>query len=367
VSAAVLSADSHVVEPLDLWTERCAPDDAERVPRLVREAHGRAGCFVACEGALPMPLEAFCSAGMSPEELAEAFSRGDAAVRPGAREPAARLADMSADGIVAEVLYPSVALQAFRLGDGALQRDCFRIYNDWLAELCRQAPRQLFGVALASLFEPEVGVREIERAARLGLRGVMIWCAPPSGESYADAKYERVWAAAAACGLPVSLHLGTTRDLSAPGEALAIAYMMTIQPVQRALSQLILGGVLERHRGLRIVSVENEIGWLPHFLARMDHGAEKYRAVSGLGLTRRPSEIFAEQVGATFQEDRVGIEARARIGVASLMWASDYPHSDSTWPRSQAVIERDLAGVPDDERDLILGANAARLYGIDRP
>jgi predicted TIM-barrel fold metal-dependent hydrolase len=360
----LISADSHVVEPLTLWVERVDRSFRERAPHLVREVNGKAGSFMVCEDAPTVSIAAFLGAGMSADEIARAFDQGEPAVRRGAYDPVARLADMQTDGVVAEVLYPSIALQLFRLGDGVLQAECFRVYNDWLAELCRQAPGRFAGVGLVSLFDVTQGKRQLERAARAGLRGAMVWCAPPQGDSYAAAKYDPFWAAAAETGLPVSLHLGTNRELAAPGESLAIAYMMTILPVQRAFSQLLLGGVLERHPGLRLVSVENEIGWLPHFLARLDHGAEKYRAVSDLRLTRPPSETFHRQVYATFQEDRIGVESRERIGVSSLMWASDYPHMDSTWPRSREVIARDFAEVNDADRALILGGNAARLYGL---
>src|SRR5262249_60691504 len=109
---------------------------------------------------------------------------------------------------------------------------------------------------------------------------------------------------------------------------------------------------------------EHEIGWMPPFLPRRDHAAERCREVSQLRLSLRPSEAFRRQVSATFQEDRSGVEARDRIGVESLMWASDYPHMDSTWPRSREVIARDFAGVSDADRALILGRNAARCYGF---
>jgi predicted TIM-barrel fold metal-dependent hydrolase len=366
-TAAVISADSHVVEPLTLWTERCDARFRDRVPRLVRDLDGRKGSFVVCEDALPMPLSAFCSAGFSPEELKRAFAADEPAVRRGGFDPEARLADMARDGVAAEVVYPSVALQAFRLRDAALQAECFRVYNDWLAAFCAQAPDRLFGVALISLFDVAVGVRELERAAKLGLRGAMVWAAPPMGDSYGRPAYAPFWAAAAGAGTPVSLHLGTTQDLTAPGESIAVAFMMTILPVQRALAQLALGGVLARNPDLRIVSVENEIGWLPHFLARLDHGAAKYREVAGLELEAPPSAYFRRQVAATFQEDRIGIEARERIGVDCLMWASDYPHSDSTWPHSQEVIARDFADVPATERTKIVAGNVARVYGINLP
>lgn len=363
----VISADSHVVEPLGLWTERADRRFRDRVPRLVREIDGRRGSFVVCEDALPTPLSAFCSAGLSPEEMARAFAADQPAVRGGGFDAAARLDDMARDGVVAEVLYPSVALQAFRVRDAALQAECFRVYNDWLAAFCATAPERFVGVALISLFDVAAGVRELERAVALGLRGAMVWAAPPLGDSYAKPEYAPFWAAAETARTPVSLHLGTTQDLTAPGESIAVAFMMTILPVQRALAQLVLGGVLDRHPALRIVSVENEVGWLPHFLARLDRSAARYREVAGLSLREEPSATFRRQVSATFQEDRIGIDARAQIGVDCLMWASDYPHSDSTWPNSQAVIARDFDGVPAAERAKILAGNVARVYGIQAP
>jgi len=362
--ASFISADSHVVEPLGLWVERAERRYRERAPHLVHEHGGKSGSFMICEDAPTVSIAAFLGAGMSADEIAAAFDRGEPAVRRGAYDPRDRIADMERDGVRAEVLYPSVALQLFRLGSGDLQAECFRVYNDWLAEFCRSAPERFAGVALISLFDVASGVRELERTRKLGLKGAMVWCAPPQGESYAGDKYDPFWAAAAASGTPVSLHLGTNRELAAPGESLAVAYMMTILPVQRAFAQLILGGVLERYPALRLVSVENEIGWLPHFLARLDHGFERYRAVSDLRLTMPPSEAFRRQVSATFQEDRLGVESRAHIGVQNLMWASDYPHMDSTWPRSREVVARDFAGVGEEERALILGANAARIYGF---
>ncbi|MGH9342976.1 MAG: amidohydrolase family protein, partial [Terriglobia bacterium] len=113
-----------------------------------------------------------------------------------------------------------------------------------------------------------------------------------------------------------------------------------------------------------VVSVENDIGWIPHFLQRLDHSYEKYRYLEKQAIPRRPSVYFHRQVCATFQDDRVGVVTREFIGVGNLMWASDFPHSDSTWPRSREVIERDFAGVPEDEVRKIVADNAATVYGL---
>jgi predicted TIM-barrel fold metal-dependent hydrolase len=362
--ARLISADSHVVEPLGLWVERVDVPFRERAPHLVREVDGRPGAYMVCEDAPTVSLQAYFGAGLSADEIAAAFREETPGIRRGGFDPAARVADMAEDGVVAEVLYPSIAIQLFRLSDGDLQAACFRAYNDWLAEFCRAAPARFAGVALVSLADVVAGVRELERARRLGLRGAMVWCAPARGDTYAGEKYAAFWAAAAASDTPVSFHLGTNPELAAPGESLAIAYMMLILPVQRALAQLILGGVLERHPELRLVSVENEIGWLPHFLARLDHGAEKFRGVAQLPLTLRPSEVFRRQVSATFQEDPLGVELRHRIGVENLMWASDYPHIDSTWPRSREVIARDFGAGRAAAGAHSRGATPPRLYGF---
>jgi hypothetical protein len=122
--------------------------------------------------------------------------------------------------------------------------------------------------------------------------------------------------------------------------------------------------VLERFPGLRLVSVENDIGWIPHFLQRLDHSFEKYRYLEKETIANPPSFYFRRQVAATFQDDRVGVVTRHFIGVKSLMWGSDFPHSDSTWPNSLAVIARDFEGVPDDERRLMTSDNVAALYGF---
>ena len=357
----LVSADSHVVEPADVWTQRLATRYGERTPRVVA---GPNGATFVCEDVPPFGIAAFSGADVDPAELPAHFSAGYERVRPGGWDVAARLRDQERDGVVAEVLYPSLALQLFRIRDPAFQADTFRAYNDWLAELCAAAPDRLAGIALLPLHDPRAGVAEIERTRALGLRGGLIWSSPPDDRPYFDPSYEPVWTAAEAAGTPLSIHLGTGAvPLAGTGGNLAVAYMFTHQAAQRSLAQLIFGGVLERHPRLRLVSVENDIGWIPHFLDRLDHAGEKFGAFLPT-LTRKPSEYFRRQVSATFQEDAVGIGLRDRIGVESLLWASDYPHTDSTWPHSRAVIARDFAGVAAADVDRMTRVNTARLYGF---
>jgi predicted TIM-barrel fold metal-dependent hydrolase len=367
MDADLVSADSHVVEPATLWTDRLDRSLRARAPRVIEGHDGRPGFYFVCEDAPTLGIGAFSGADIDPEQLPAQFSRGYERVRPGGYDPAARLPDMERDGVRAEVLYPSLGMSLFRIRDPHLQSACFRAYNDWLADFCAGAPGRLVGVALIALADVAAGVAELERCARRGLRGAMIWSASPDDLPYGAPQFEPFFAAAEESRMPVSLHLGTGAvPVTGTGGDMSVAYMLTHHAAQRSIAQLIFGGVLERHPGLSVVSVENDIGWIPHYLERLDHAGEKFRAFQGTRLSLRPSDYFRRQVAATFQEDRIGIRLRDVIGVATLLWASDYPHTDSTWPRSREVIARDLGDVPAAERDEITRHNAARLYGLEQ-
>lgn len=123
--------------------------------------------------------------------------------------------------------------------------------------------------------------------------------------------------------------------------------------------------MLERFPKLKIVSAENDVGWLPHYMYRLDHGFEKFGAMMEVPLSMKPSDFIRRQLYATFQDDPVGPAAYKLFGAGNYMWASDFPHTDSTWPESHKVVERDFAGVPDDVRRKIVFENAVALYHID--
>lgn len=361
----ILSSDSHVVEPAEVWSGRIERRFADRGPRIIHEHNGRKGDFFTAEGLTPFPIAAFAVAGVDPREYRQKMSGGYEGVRPSAWDPVERIADQDRDGVMGEVLYPSLAMQLFQLEDGELRAASFRAYNDWLAEYCASSPRRLAGVALIALDNPEDGARELARAANKGLRGAMIWGEPPAERPYGDSSYDRFWAAAQDLAAPVSLHILTERKtVGRPLSNVMTYYPSLHHGVQKSLAGVIFGGVLERFPRLRIVSVENDIGWIPHYLQRMDHSYAKYRYLERDVIPNPPSFYFHRQVCATFQDDRVGVVMRADIGVDNVMWASDFPHSDSTWPRSREVIERDFAGVPEAEVRKMIADNTAAVYGL---
>ena len=127
---------------------------------------------------------------------------------------------------------------------------------------------------------------------------------------------------------------------------------------------MIFGGVFMRHPKLRIVFAEGGIGWIPYLLYKMDQVFEVHKPYMRSQITERPSETFRRQCFATFEDDPAGVQLRHMIGVDTLMWASDYPHTNTTWPESQQVIEKTFADLSDSDRKKIVCENAAGLYGL---
>ncbi|MBV8167064.1 MAG: amidohydrolase [Alphaproteobacteria bacterium] len=367
----VLSSDSHVFEPSDLWQTRIDAAFRERAPRIER-IEGADQIVVEADQILSgIGLISNAGARFDAPETISAQGRMEN-VLSGGWDPAQHLEDMALDGVSGEVLYPSQGLFYFRLADGALMSAIFRAYNDWLAEFCRADPKRLKGIAMINLDDVRDGIRELERAARLGLSGAMITEYPLEDRRYDQPEYEPFWAAAAAHGMPVSLHTATRRQGKIRGfgtKTLRDASSRSTKAFYPALSMcdMILSGVFERHPKLMLAIVEFELSWAPHVLSSMDytyrerHEEAIYRFKDGM----IPSDFFRRNVVLSFQEDAIGIRLRDVIGVDNMMWGSDYPHSESTFPQSRKIQAEILAGVPDEEQAKIVGGNTARVYGFD--
>jgi predicted TIM-barrel fold metal-dependent hydrolase len=370
----LISSDSHVSEPPDLWVERIDTKYRDRAPRVVLNPEGQEGAYLVYEGYPPHNLAIGLGAGRTPEELAAFLKTGTYAdARPGGWDPAQRLPDMELDGVEAEVLYTTLGFRLFWLKDAGLQRACFRVYNDWLAAYCSYAPKRLKGLALISLYDPKEGAQELERCAKLGLKGAMIWCSPPADQPYSSEIYDPFWAAAQDLDMPVSLHAITGMERipwEYSPEKRAMRSTVTPHEIEKSFSILILSGVLERFPRLKIVSAENNCGWLPYYLQRMDRGFARFGPSGTVTpwptkLTLKPSEYFRRQMYCTFIDDSFGVASRHWIGVDNVMWSSDYPHTASTWPHSRDIIERDFKDVSEVEKRKIVRENVAQLYGFD--
>ena len=225
---------------------------------------------------------------------------------------------------------------------------------------------------MISLDDVPGAIRELERTARLGLAGAMITEYPLEERRYDQPEYENFWAAAASLEMPLSLHTATRRQGKIRGagpQTLRDASSRATKAFYPALSMcdMIFSGVFERHPRLMLAIVEFELSWAPNVLTSMDytyrerHGEALYRYKDGMV----PSDFFHRNVVLSFQEDAIGIRLREIIGVDNMMWGSDYPHSESTFPQSRKILAQILEGVPDDEQAKITAGNTARVYNFD--
>ena len=357
----VISADSHVSEPPDLFTSYIDPAFRSRAPRLIRDGNADKWQM---EGVPLRSIGLQTAAGKPSKDLSV-----DALYEDGPRggwDPKARIQDMELDGVDAEVLYTSL-FPLYRLPDWEYQMACVRAYNDWLADMCGTCADRLFGIAVVPLDHVEDAVVELRRVAKKGLRGVVVCSSPPGDRPFSDPSFDPFWAEAAELRMPVSLHMFSAGSVRRPSTIDGMAFDATApMEIQEALATLISGGVPERYPELKLVSVEAGIGWIPTFLDRMDRYFERHylRAPDRPKLAMRPSEYFRRQMFATFMVDRPGVETRHHIGVGNIMWSSDYPHSNSTWPESRNVIDSQFGDVPEEDRRRVVCDNAVGLYRL---
>jgi predicted TIM-barrel fold metal-dependent hydrolase len=359
----IISADSHITEPPDTYTAHIDPKYRDVAPRMQHD--DQAGDVFVVDGMKrPILMGLVAAAGKPAEEIrvtGVAFEEW----HRGGWDPEARRADQERDGVAAEILYPTVGMVLCNHRDFDYKKACFDAYNRWIAEYCATCPERLLGVGQTAMRSPQEGIEDLEAISALGLRGVMM-PGLPAVEDYDSPVYDPFWEAAIGLGLPLSFHILTTRADRPRGPAMN-GFLTIVRGCQDIMGTLVLGGVFERHPELRIVCVEADAGWVPHYMYRMDHAYKRHRnwLPPGQKLSRLPSEYFAECIYTTFQDDWVAFKTADLMNWRRLMWANDFPHSDSTWPWSQEMLAEHAAGLSAEQRRAILCGNVAELYGID--
>jgi predicted TIM-barrel fold metal-dependent hydrolase len=366
----LISADSHVMEPLDLWTRNMPDAMRARGPRI--EARGNAQCLMVEDTV----VRKFDRLGKSGADEADA----DALHAPesgeptknfsmGAADPDRRLRDLDTDGVWGEVIYPNLAFFCcFMIKSPETQVATARVYNDWIADRFIGASERFAPVALLPVLDVEAAVAEMERTARRGFRAMMM----PTHidvRPYNDPAYERVWSAAEALRMPLTFHAGTGRSQTpAHGAGGAIInYVVTVGAPMETVAYLCGAGILERHPNLRVVMVECGSGWLAWAMHAMDDAYREHHEWVRPKLSLLPSEYFRRQGAVTFQYDPVGLANIPFTGERCLMWGSDYPHPEGTWPNSRKILDRQMAGVPEATIRKIVRDNAAELYRFTPP
>lgn len=383
----LISADSHVNEPPEAWA-RVQKEYGDRAPRVAKDPPGvPKGTWLLIDGLPPVGLSHYSKGmvvskkkGISEVEQEKHFEtiRFNENFRyedyPGGWEPAARLRDQDVDGVQAEILFSSAVRQLYSITDEPFQRAIFRSYNAWLQEFCSYNPNRLIGLAILSILDVVHTVADIDEYAKRGFRGVQI----PTrirDSGYYEPKYEPMWAALEETGMIVNVHTSATqgiarkhyegpRDVEPKKQSLGLANKQA--PAQQFLGNLILSGVFDRHPKLKVVCAEFDVGWVANLVQQVDYWfgrASTYDAERNINKLA-PSTYFKTNAFFTYQDDRAGVLTTPVFGADNFLWASDYPHGVTTWPNSQATVDRNCAGIDPAVKRKLNRDNVAKLYGL---
>ena len=362
--AKLISADSHVLEPPDLWLSRVPEKFKGRAPRMISLEQGDAWII---EGAMdPINFGLNQCGGLPAEERSPWIRWEDC--RKGGHDPAARLQEIDQDKVDIEILYPTprvgLSLWWNRI-DPEFHIAMIRAYNDWLSEFCSYAPDRLRGLAIMPNVGVDAAIAEMHRALKLpGISGVNIGQYPHGGLEISPDD-DRFWAAAQEAESSVNIHVSFATE--APGEhhRLRVSGEFRFLDAPNRVLQFMRSGVFDRFPDLNLVFSEVDCGWVPYMIERLEimyqRGAPGSRQRSN---KLNPKSYFGKNIFWAYITDHFGVEVRHKIGVSQIMWSSDYPHGATDWPNSWDTINADFAGVPEEERDLILAGNAARVYHL---
>jgi predicted TIM-barrel fold metal-dependent hydrolase len=305
-----------------------------------------------------------------------------------------RLADLESDGIVAEVVFPNtvppffpkVALTtqppAADAGDLTRRWAGLQAHNRWLADFCRQSGGRRAGIAQIMLHDIDAAVAEVRWAHENGLRGGVLLPGTPPGSGVPQLHdidyYDPLWSVCEELGMPVNHHSGSAAPPMGPTNVEQVIFLLEVTWwAHRALTSLVTSGALERHPNMQLVFTEQGTAWIPAELMRLDYFFDRMGTAVGSQehvwgapvvskLSLKPSEYWARQchVGASFMRADEA-KLRGAVGVNKIMWGSDYPHKEASFPFSREAIRLAFADCTPDEAAAILGGNAAKLYGFD--
>jgi predicted TIM-barrel fold metal-dependent hydrolase len=354
----VITADTHAGAPIDAYREYLDPDWR--------------GEFDAWRGAYRNP------------------SKGHLGTKKSKSwDSAQRRHDLEADGVVGEVIFPNTIPPfydtAFHVSPNPRPDQYvrwqagIRAHNRWLADFCAQEPERRAGIGLIHLNDLDAAVEDVEWIASHGLRGGVLLPLPAPSDVHlpplTSPAYDRLWAAIQDCGLVINQHSGqgVPNYGKDPGSDALWVLEMTFF-VQRGFCQLILGGVFERFPGLRFILTESGSAWAPPLLRRMDGIHRSMRAgstgevdFSRSAVLKEPPSFYARRncwYGASFPSSH-DIEGRDFVNVEHILWGNDYPHYEGCHPYSRENMRLAFADVDPREVRLMLGENAANLYGFD--
>lgn len=389
----IISVDDHIMEPKDLWQRELPASKRDRGPRVVTErvrlefSGGHYGfardvpdgdwCDLWIFDDLVVPTGLLHGpAGVPREEQRNVPARYED-LRPGTWDRNARLADMDLNHVEAAINYPNVFPRF--AGQGFAERDdkelalaCLRIYNDWMIHEWSgsETPRRLIPLTLVPLWDPQAAADELRRCADEGSHAIAFTENPSrlGLPSMYTGEWDVLWQAAVDTETTVSMHIGSSSSMpsTSPDAPLATSMSLYAQNAQGSLADWVFSGTLERFGDIKIAYAESQVGWMPFQIERMDSVWAEGRG--GVGGPVLPSEQVAGRVFGCVFDDLHGLRCRHDVGLGQILFETDYPHSDGTFPHSRKVAH-DLfaaAGMDAEECRAVLRANAVSAYGLER-
>lgn len=360
----IVSADSHVLEPTDLWVKALGGRYGDKVPHVVERFGGHEGTYfyLGREGEAARADE-LVNATDDDQRLSDLVRAGS--------DPAFRLELIRADGIACEVLNPTWALWVPRIPEGEIRRACAAVFNDWIVEYCSQDRKRLVAVGLVPIDDVHWAVQEATRLLRLGLRGIMVPIQPIEGAApYRSPVYDPFWSLVEEARIPVTLHIvtGRVRDpftyhgAEERGEVPRSFIELFGEAAPVLANEFVFGGVFDRFPRLKIFLSEYDASWLPILKYRLD----RIQSFPGLMPLKRPARAYVdENIFVGIINDPLAAKLRHDIGIDRILWGSDFPHPPCPYPKTRERIAEILAGLSAQEWQAVVAGNVSRLYGID--
>ena len=370
----LVSIDDHIIEPADMFDNHMPEKYKDRAPKMVQSPEGLDQWIIEGQVTGTTGLSAVVSWpndewGFDPTGMAE--------MRPGCYDVHERVRDMDANGIFASMNFPTVigfnCSQLAHIADDDLRSAIISAYNDWhIEDWCGPYPGRLIPQGVVNLWNVDAAVAEVNR---LGKRGVTAISFPETPyvmglPTFASGHWDPFLTAMVDNNMVLNMHIGTSFNLITQPEGYPSDHLIIPAPQLSTLTatDLLVAGVFRRFPGLKIGLSEGGVGWIPFFLDRLDRHLTNHKWTGlDIGEGMSGSEIFQKHFLGCFITDPAALHNRNRIGMDNIAWECDYPHSDSTWPRSPEMLWQELmdADCKEDEINKMTYSNVADWYGID--
>ncbi|MEW6272817.1 MAG: amidohydrolase family protein [Thermodesulfobacteriota bacterium] len=368
----LVSVDDHVVEPRDMFEQHLPVQYKDKAPRVARKKDGSDVWWfngqqipnIALNAVVGRPPEEY---GMEPTSYEQ--------LRPGCYDVHERIRDMNANGVLASLCFPSfpgfTGMKFAELADKSLARVMLQAYNDWhIDEWCGSYPGRFIPMALPIMWDPSLMADEVRRVAKKGCHALSFTESPEKLNlpSFHSEHWDPLWKALCDEGTVLCVHIGSGAGMQFNSMEAPVDVMITTTPMKIVdfAADILWSRVLKTYPKLRVALSEGGIGWIPYFLERADYVHEHHHAWTHQDFKgKKPSEVWREHMVTCFIDDPIGVKNRHAVGIDTITWECDYPHSDTTWPRSPEALMRSLDGVPDHEVNKITHENALRIFRLD--